>query len=209
MAKYDNTKEKKPIALTFDDGPGEYTGRLLDLLTRYGAKATFLVVGESIDGREALLRRMAGEGHEIGNHTLTHRPLTYMTEEEVISEITSTAEKIKNAVGFSPAFVRAPYGDVNEKVQDIGASLGVSFAGWSLDTRDWESKCADSVYTEITSNVSAGDIILCHETHLSTIDAVEKVLPYLLDEGFELITLSCLLTDGNNTLEKGKIYYRR
>ena len=200
---------KKLIALTFDDGPGEYTERLMDILSDYGAKATFFVLGNCIENKENILKRMADEGHEIGNHTFSHRPLTYMTEDEVIAEIADTTEKISSACSFSPSFVRAPYGDVNESVQNIGKRLNVAFAGWAVDTVDWNTKDADKVCDAIVSGANEGDIILCHDVHKSTVDAIEKALPILLEKEFSLVTLTDLLTSDGGTVEAGKIYCTR
>lgn len=200
---------KKLIALTFDDGPGEYTERLLDILSQYNAKATFFVLGNCIDSKESILERMINEGHEIGNHTFSHRPLTYMTDDEIIAEITDTTEKIRSACGTSPSFVRAPYGDINESVQDIGKSLNTAFAGWALDTVDWNTKDSDAVCAAIVKGAAEGDIVLCHDPHKSTVDAIEKALPLLIENGFQSVTLSELLTSNDGTIEAGKVYFRR
>ena len=200
---------KKLIALTFDDGPGEYTERLLDILSQYNAKATFFVLGNCIDNKESILERMINEGHEIGNHTFSHRPLTYMTDDEIMAEITDTTEKISSACGTSPSFVRAPYGDINEKVQNIGKSLNVAFAGWALDTVDWNTKDSDAVCASIVNEAAEGDIVLCHDPHKSTVDAIEKALPLLIENGFQSVTLSELLTSNDGYIEAGKVYFRR
>ncbi len=198
--------KRHPIALTFDDGPSEHTERILDAFKLHGGHGTFFVVGNTIDGRENILRRTALEGHEIGNHTFSHGPLTYMTEEDMKKDILTAEEKIKNACGADPVFVRPPYGDINDCVKELGRKMGYAFAGWSLDTQDWATKCADSVFDAIISAVRKNHIVLCHDSHESTAAAMERVIPALIDAGYELVTLSELLSCNGIPLEKGEYY---
>ena len=122
------------------------------------------------------------------------------------SKITDTTEKIRSACGIVPSFVRAPYGDINESVQDIGKSLNVSFAGWALDTVDWNTNDSDKVFGAIVKGAAEGDIVLCHDVHESTVDAIEKALPILIDQGFCSVTISELLTSEGGTIEAGRVY---
>lgn len=200
------TKNKmKYVALTFDDGPNENTLKILDTFKKHGGHGTFFVLGNSIEGKEDILIRTAKEGHETGNHTFSHGPLTYMTEEDIRSDILKTSELIKNVCGASPVFVRPPYGDINDTVKAIGKALGYPFAGWSLDTQDWATDCPENVVDAIVSKVKENDIILCHDRR-STAAAMEKVIPTLIDMGYGLVTLSRLLKHNGIAVENGEFY---
>ena len=198
--------KKKHIALTFDDGPNEHTVNILDTFKKHGGHGTFFVVGNTIEGKEDILFRTASEGHEIGNHTFSHAPLTYMTEEDMKNDILKTTESIKSACGAAPVFVRPPFGDIGNTVKKMGKDLGYAFAGWSLDTQDWATDCPENVIDIIVSNVKENDIILCHDRCLSTAVAMEKIIPALIDMGYELVTLSKLLKYNGIVPEKGEYY---
>ena len=194
------------VALTFDDGPNENTEIILDTFKRYGGHGTFFVVGNTIDGREDILSRTAREGHEIGNHTYAHAPLSYMTEEDMKDDIKKTSELIKSVCGTVPAFIRPPFGDINDKVNETGKTLGYAFAGWSLDTADWATECPEDVIGAILSSVKENDIVLCHDRCPSTARAMETVIPKLVEMGYELVTLSELLERNNITKADGEYY---
>ena len=201
-----NDNKKPCIALTFDDGPSEHTERILDTFKRYGGHGTFFVVGNALEWGKDILYRTAAEGHEVGNHTLSHAPLSYMTEEDIIKDISTVSDRIKDITGKTPRFVRPPYGDINESVKCIGMRMGYAFAGWSLDSRDWESLCAESVLEAIMSSIKENDIVLCHDSHPSTAEAIEMAIPALMEKGYELVTLSELLERKGIPMENGKYY---
>lgn len=213
---YEDTQEKqytidpdKPmLALTFDDGPSAHTDRLLDIFAKHGGKGTFFVVGNLIDSRKTTLRRIAAEGHEIGNHSWNHRQLTNLSDEEVKDQIMMTRAKIYDVTGVDCRIVRPPYGACNDSVRAVGAQMGVSFVNWSVDTLDWKTKNADAVYKEIMQDASDGAIILCHDLHKTTVDAMERVIPELLAKGYQLVTVSQLMEYSDKALEAGKMYYK-
>lgn len=207
--EYELDPNKPMIALTFDDGPSAHTERLLDIFETYGGKGTFFVLGNLIDGRESTLKRISQEGHEIGNHGWNHRQMTKHTEDEVTDQIMMTRAKIYDVTGMDCFIVRPPYGACNDSVKKVGAELGVSFVNWSVDTLDWKTKDAQAVYYEIIKNATDGAIILCHDLHKTTVDAMETVIPKLIEEGYQLVTVSELMSYSKNGLEPGKMYYRR
>ena len=198
---------KPMLALTFDDGPSVHTERLLDIFQGHGGKATFFVLGSLIEGREGTLQRIANEGHEIGNHSWNHRQLTTLSHNVITDQIMMTNAKIYDVTGIECGIVRPPYGSFDETVQLVGQELGIAFVNWSVDTLDWESKDAEAVHTEIISNAKNGAIILCHDLHETTVDAMETVIPQLLAEGYQLVTVSELMSFSHSTLEPGKMYY--
>lgn len=200
---------KPMIALTFDDGPSAHTERLLEIFKEHGGKGTFFVIGNLIDKRKNTLIRVANEGHEIGGHSWNHRQLTKLSKSEVKDQIMMTRAKIYNLTGIDSLIVRPPYGACNDDVKSVGKNLGVSFINWSLDTLDWKTKNPTSIYNEIIKNASNGDIILCHDLHKTTVDAMERVIPKLLADGFQLVTVSQLMKYSKNELLPGKIYYKQ
>ena len=208
ISKKEIDPEKPMVALTFDDGPSLHTDRLLDIFARYGGKGTFFVLGNLIDSRKNTVLRIINEGHEIGNHSWNHRQLTNLSDEEIKDQIMMTRAKIYDVSGVDCRIVRPPYGACNDAVRAVGASVGVSFVNWSVDTLDWKSKNAVAVHNEIMSSVSDGAIILCHDLHKTTVDAMETVVPELIEKGYQLVTVSELMEYSGKSLEVGKMYYK-
>ena len=200
--------DKPMIALTFDDGPSAHTDRLLDIFARYGGKGTFFVLGNLVDSRKSTVKRIVKEGHEIGNHSWNHRQMTNLGTQEIKDQIMMTRAKIYDVAGVDTLIVRPPYGACNDTVKAVGESVGVSFVNWSVDTLDWKSKNASAVYKEIMNCVHDGAIILCHDLHKTTVDAMETVVPALIEKGYQLVTVSELMEYSDKSLEAGKIYYR-
>ena len=197
---------KPMIALTFDDGPSKHTQRLLDLFAQYGGKGTFFVVGNLIDNREETLNRMVLEGHEIGGHSWDHRQLTKLSSEDMTDQIMNTRAKIYSLTGVDTTIIRPPYGSYNDETKRICAENGIVIINWSLDTLDWKTRDADKVYDAIMSEVKDGDIILCHDLHGSTVDAMERVIPDLIAQGYQLVTVSELLSYGDSEVSAGSVY---
>ena len=200
---------KPMIALTFDDGPSAQTQRLLDIFQTYGGKGTFFVLGSTLDSRQEALKRIANDGHEIGNHSWSHSQFTEISSEEVRKEITDTRNKIYDITGVDSTLVRPPHGACNERIQAIGKELGVSFVNWSVDTVDWKSKNANAVYNEIMKDAADGHIILCHDLYKTTVDAMERAIPDLIEKGYQLVTVSELLTCRGGEIIAGNIYYKQ
>lgn len=205
--KADNTKPM--IALTFDDGPSAHTERLLDIFSRYSARGTFFVIGNTLDNRKDTLKRIVNEGHEVGGHSWNHRQFTNISDDEVKDQIMMTRAKIYEITGVDTCLVRPPYGAFNDSVKAVAKSLGVSYINWSVDTLDWKTKNAEAVYNEIIKDVSDGAIILCHDLHKTTVDAMERVVPALIEKGYQLVTVSELLQCNGEELESGKVYFKK
>lgn len=137
------------IALTFDDGPSDFTDRLLDCLEANNAKATFFLVGQEIEYFQEPLSRMEELGCEIGNHSFDHADLATLSAEDVTSQLSRTDEEIQNLVGHSATVVRPPYGSFNDTVAGIAARPLIM---WSVDTLDWETQNADSTVQNVMDN---------------------------------------------------------
>ena len=195
-------KNKKVVALTFDDGPdGNTTPQALDILAKYKIKATFFVQGKNIAGNEAILKRMQSEGHEVGNHSWNHPILTKLSLEDAKKQITDTEDAIKSVLGKSTKLMRPPYGAISD---DIRNSLDLSFIMWDVDSLDWKSKNEAAILTEIQHQTSDGAIILMHDIHQPSVNSLPKVIEYLQGQGYSFVTVSELL---NTRLKPHGIYY--
>lgn len=207
----DTIDPNKPmVALTFDDGPySKVTDRLLDLLDQYNAKATFFVVGNRVSSYADSVRRAVEAGHEIGIHTWEHAYLTGLDEAGIMRQIDLTQEALQDAAGYTSAVIRPPGGKFNDFVSEVGAKHGYYFANWSVDTEDWKSRNADSVYQQAMSQVRNGSIILCHDLYPTTADAMERVIPELIEQGYQLVTVSELLSLREGGIVPGQLYLRQ
>ena len=201
--------DKPMVALTFDDGPSKHTARLLDIFATYGGKGTFFVVGNLIDNRADTVKRMADEGHEVAGHSWSHRQLTKLTPSELTDQIMTTRAKIYEVTGVDSTVIRPPYGAFNSDVKEVCANLGIVMVNWSIDTLDWKNKNADMVYNAIMKDVKDGAIILCHDLHSTTVDAMERVIPDLIEQGYQLVTVSELLSYGDEEVCAGNVYNKQ
>jgi len=200
---------KPMIALTFDDGPSKHTNRLLDVFASHGGKGTFFVVGNILDNQAETLKRTVADGHEIGGHSWNHRQLTKLDDAELTSQIMNTRAKIFEITGVDTTIIRPPYGSCNDTVKAKCAELGIVPVNWSLDTLDWKNKNPDAIYNVIMNEVTDGAIILCHDLHGTTVDAMERVIPDLIAQGYQLVTVSELLSTREEPMQPGKLYYKR
>ncbi len=195
------------VALTFDDGPGSgTTSRLLSFLESRNARATFFMLGKNIEnvkGSKQIIQRMKELGMEIGSHTYDHSQLTKLSKEGVEKQVQQTNDLIKDAIGDGPTVTRPPYGASNDTVK---AALGTPIILWDVDTLDWKSRNADSVYQETMKSVRDGSIVLFHDIYGSSIDAIEKIVPALQAKGYQLVTVSELAKAKGKKLENGKVY---
>ena len=177
----------KAVALTFDDGPSKFTPQILDCLERHGAKATFFVVGTNVNRYPDILLRAHSLGMEIGNHTANHPKLTNLSSSGVLSELNSNATYVQNITGVRPAITRPPYGSYTSATL---SAANQPFILWSIDTLDWKTRDADKTVAEVLSKVKDGDIILMHDLYGPTAAATERIVPALINMGFDLVTVS-------------------
>ena len=185
----------KYIAVTFDDGPHpQNTPRLLDLLRARNIKATFYVIGRNVDLYPQIVRRTVAEGHEIGNHSYTHRLFTKLSDSEVRSDLTRCRDAIGRAAGVQPRTFRPPYGGLLQRQREmLFAEFGYPTILWNVDPLDWKRPGPSVVCARILSHTTAGSIVLAHDLHGSTVDAMPATLDGLLRRGFQFVTVSQLL----------------
>jgi peptidoglycan/xylan/chitin deacetylase (PgdA/CDA1 family) len=195
------------LALTFDDGPSQYTAQILDVLTEYGGNGTFCVVGNRVESFSDTARLIVAQGSQIMGHSWDHKQLTKLSDDEIISELRETIRVINDATGVSPVMYRPPYGAVNDTLKAVSKDLGLSLVNWSVDTRDWESRNADAVYANIMKDARDGSIILCHDLYESTANAVARAIPELVGQGYQLVTVEELLRLTGTSIEPGEVYF--
>jgi len=201
---YYEKKNRKVVALTFDDGPNPTTtNQALDILSKYGIKATFFVLGKNVSGNEEILKRMKADGHVIGNHSWSHPVLSKLSLDEAKKQITDTEDALTKVLGSSSKLMRPPYGAITD---DIRNSLDLSFIMWDVDSLDWKSKNEAAILTEIQREVKNGSIILMHDIHAETVNALPKVIDYLKGQGYDFVTIPDLL---DTRLKPHQLYYDR
>ncbi len=181
------------VALTFDDGPGAHTGRLLDALKEYDAKATFFVVGRVACENEenmALIKRMVDEGHEVANHSYSHFDFLKISDSAVLKQISKTNETIVSITGKIPTLLRPPYGNFDNRVTQLAKQEGLAIVLWTPSPEDWRYKDVDYVCNFMLDYIEAGNTFLLHDVHKTTVDGVIKALPMLAERGLKLVTVS-------------------
>lgn len=184
------------IAMTYDDGPHpQNTPRLLDMLRERNIKATFYVIGRSVNMYPHIVRRIVAEGHEIGNHTWTHRKLTALSNSQVRWEMNKTRDAIVAACGVQPRTMRPPYGALRQNQRAwIYKEYGYPTVLWNVDPEDWRRPGVSVVTSRIVSRTRNGSIVLAHDLHKPTVDAMPGTLDGLLRRGFKFVTVSQLLS---------------
>lgn len=186
------TTGNKVIALTFDDGPGPYTEKLLDILDKYDAKATFFLIGSKVSARANTLRRMQSRGHQLGNHSWSHPELPKLSVDQIAGEIDRTNEAIRQATGVKPSILRPPYGAVNGVVLEQLRLRNMSSILWSVDTRDWADRNSQIVCSRAVAGARPGAVILMHDIHQTSVNAVPCILSSLKQQGYSFVTIQRL-----------------
>lgn len=184
---------KPRVALTFDDGPHSvYTERLLDGLKERGVQATFFLIGKNIPGKEALVERMAQEGHVIGNHTYDHVKLKGLSDEEACLQLNKTSELVKAITGKDTEYVRPPFGAWDTQLE-CGITLFPVL--WNIDPLDWTTKNVDQVVNKVVTKVEEDDIILLHDIFDSSVEAALRIVDLLQEQGYEFVTVDELILE--------------
>lgn len=185
---YDPTQKRPMLALTFDDGPGEYTQELLDCLEENNAHATFFMLGQNVSVYPDAPKRMLEIGCEIGSHSWDHTQLTTIDLDAVAKQFSDTDNALIEACGQAASVARAPYGDGNT---DIYNTVAKPFFMWSLDTEDWRLMDADADYDAVMNgDLTDGSIILMHDIHQPSVQAAIRFIPELVAKGYKLVTVS-------------------
>ena len=196
--------KKKLIALTFDDGPyAPVTNRILDTLEKYGGKATFFVVGSRVETYKDCIKRASKLGCEIGCHTYNHAILTRLSAKEIKKEISSSVKPIEKYSGKKVKIVRAPGGAVNDTVKK---SVPYPLVNWSIDTFDWQHRNTATTVSKIKASAKDGAIVLMHDLYVPTGEAAVQIIPWLVSQGYQLVTVSELFELKGINAAKGNLY---
>lgn len=189
--------ESNLIALTFDDGPHPvYVPRLLALFRAEKVNATFFLIGDQFRLFPDVARAIVADGHEVGNHSLTHRNLRRAPPSDAEREIVGMQKLLKERLGVVPGVYRPAYGVVTDTVRRICKREHLAIIRWNVDPADWQRKTTrEMIVRNVLDNVSSGSILLFHATHKKTVEAVSDLIPILRYRGFEFATVSKLLRD--------------
>ncbi len=200
----DTLDGKKAVAITFDDGPGEYTERLINGLNERGARATFFMCGSCVEEYPEVLPMMIEGGHQIGNHTYSHVDITGLSSQERNDQIQRTDNAISNACGQVSTAFRPPYGSHNAETDQGITDKTITL--WSLDTLDWKSRNAEAVKKVVLDGVWDGGIILFHDIYDTSVDGALMVVDELQSQGYVFVTVDELLTRYGYPIEQGHAY---
>lgn len=185
--------EKKKVALTFDDGPSPgYTEDLLDGLKERNVKATFFLIGQKAEANPELVRRIALEGHVIGNHSYSHINLGVLSDEKACDQISHTNQIICDITGTVPQYLRSPFGSTHK---NLDCKMDMIEVLWDVDPRDWDIQNTAKIVNRVVSKVQDGDIILLHDGYDSSTAAAFQIIDTLEAEGYEFVTVDELLFD--------------
>lgn len=199
-----NKESKKYVALTFDDGPSGFTKDIVNLLKQYNYNATFFVLGSKLNlDYKDILKESLNNGNEIGIHGYSHKSFTRLKPATLEEEITKSKKYVYNLTGFTPSLVRPPYGNINNNIRKLGYG---PYILWNNDTLDWKLRDAQKIYDRFINNVAENNIILMHDTYLTTYKALELILPYLKENNYEVVTVNELFQKNGKTLENTKSY---
>jgi peptidoglycan/xylan/chitin deacetylase (PgdA/CDA1 family) len=184
----------KCVALTFDDGPGPYTDRLLKILADNDAKSTFFLIGNKVAANPAGAKRVADAGMEVGNHTWEHPNMTTIPPEDIPSQLSKASDAIKAATGQTPKLFRTAGGLINDNVLAAAKEQGLADINWDVIPFDWmnDSNTAATTYM-LKTQIKPGSVVLFHDTYSSTVDVVDQFAPVLRANGYHLVTVSQLL----------------
>jgi peptidoglycan-N-acetylglucosamine deacetylase len=185
----------KYVVLTFDDGPdAAYTPKILDILAKYEAKATFFEIGKNVKKHPELSKRIHDAGHSVQNHTWTHADLRHLSATAFRQQVTSTDQAIQSAIGSTPGCLRPPYGGMDPTVRQRAKALGKDLVVWTVDSRDWTKPGTTAIVQRVLKNVHSGSVILMHDgggNRTQTVAALPTILKSLKAKGYGFRTLTC------------------
>lgn len=187
------------VALTFDDGPeSELTPQILDILDEYNIKATFFVIGQNAARHTDVLKDIYDRGHEIGNHSWSHKYLPKISKASKKNEILKTEELLVDILGEHTPIFRPPYGAVKAQDKELINSLGYKIVNWSVDTKDWAGTSGEQIMKYVKQQLKPGGIILMHNSGnikivKNTIDTLPTIIDWIIEQGYEFVTVTEIL----------------
>lgn len=199
--------DQKQVALSFDAAWGDTdTAKILEILRNHNVKVTFFMTGGWVDSFPENVKMIAAEGHDLGNHSESHKEMSQLTEEEIREEIQSVHQKVKDLTGVEMSLFRAPYGDYDDELITTADAMGYRCILWNVDSLDWKDYGADAIIKTVCNhqNLSNGSIILMHNGATYTAEALEAVITGLKAQGYELVPISQLLESRDAAMESQK-----
>jgi len=196
------TQEKK-VAISFDAAWGsDITPKLLETLKKHNIKTTFFLVEFWMDKYPEMTRRIAQEGHEIGNHSATHPNMGSLSKQEIIKEITVTHNKIKELTGQNATLFRPPFGDYSNTLITTCNELGYHVIQWDVDSLDWKDLSASAIFDRVIHQIKPGSIVLFHNNGKHTAEALEPIINEIHKQGYKIVPISELLIKGEYYIDK-------
>ena len=196
-------ENKKVVALTFDDGPGIYTSNLVDILVKNKSQATFFMIGKNLNNYKDTVLKVYNSGMEIGYHSYNHKNFKRQKIATIKDEFKKSNDVLKSITGDTFHLIRPPYGVINESIKN---SLDAPFILWDIDTLDWKYKDSTYLVNYVLDNLKNGNIVLFHDIHKTSVEAIDKLLPLLYVNGYQMVTISSLAKLTNTNLENHKSY---
>lgn len=194
---YKGSNYSKKVALTFDDGPDvAITKQILNILKKERVPATFFVTGRMVKEYPQMLKQIAQDGHIIGNHTWSHPQLTKISDQKIVTELQRTNDIVEKEIGKKMLLFRPPYGATNSRVRKLAKEQGFLIINWSVDTNDWRGNSGPTIEEIVKKQISNGGIILQHNAGdklQGTVDALPKIIKFLRDQNYQLVTVDQLL----------------
>ena len=195
-------KDHKVVSLSFDAAWGnEDTQQLIDILGKYGVKATFFVVGEWVDKYPESVKALHDAGHEIMNHSSDHAHFNSLSTEQIISDLNACSDKIEAVTGVRPTLFRCPYGEYDDHVINATRSIGMEPIQWDVDSLDWKDLSAADITARVTGKVGPGSIVLFHNAAKNTPAALPGIIEALLQDGYAFVPVSEMILKGEYTID--------
>lgn len=199
---YSVQRQDKTVAISFDAAWGnEDTQTLIDILNKYGVKATFFVVGAWVDKYPESVKALADAGNEVMNHSSDHAHFSKLSAEEITANINAANDKIEAVTGVRPTLFRCPYGEYDDHVITAVNTMGMTAIQWSVDSLDWQGNSAKDITDRVLKNVKPGSIILFHNAAKNTPEALPGILDALVKQGYNIVPISQLLVQGDYTID--------
>lgn len=195
-------REDKVVAVSFDASWGnEDTQTLIDILAKYGVKATFFLVGDWVDRYPESVIALSEAGHEVMNHSSTHAHFSKLAEDEIITDIEKCNGKIETLTGKKPTLFRCPYGEYDDHVINAVNSMGMTAIQWDVDSLDWKGISASEIVSRVTTKVQPGSIVLFHNAAEHTPEALPEIIEKLIADGYRFVPVSQILLSGDYVID--------
>lgn len=183
-------KNKKLVAITFDDGPSEYTTKLVDELKKREVPATFFVLGSEVERYPEVLKFASDTENEIGIHSYEHKLFTKLSEKEILEQVSKTKKIIYDITDTNPRLIRVPYGSTNKQIKRILNEHELESVLWNVDSLDWKLKNTNKVYNYVMKKFKGNDIILMHDSFKTSVEAATLIIDKLQSECYTFVTVS-------------------